>query len=285
MGDTKVKGQWSVKRKRHRAKGMEHGVFTLCPMHHAPCQIPLITLLLITFHLSLLTIFVGCSWTKGMVNKGSVTSLYAEGESLYQKGRYEEAIEKAKGVMEEYPLSQEATNAQLLLADVYYSKGEYEEAASYYTSFVALHPGHPKAPYAQFQKGMSYFRQISTIDRDQTATRRALLAFQDLVSIYPTSLYVDKAKGMVSFLRRRLAEREFYIGYFYFKGKNYKGALARFGDILEKYPDVGLTDKTLYYIGEAYRHLGEKELAREAFSTLVSSYPDSPFSRVAKGQY
>lgn len=240
----------------------------LCPILYALCIIA----------------FVGCAWTKtkGTVNKVGAASLYAEGEALYQKGRYQEAIDVAKGVMEEYPLSQEATHAQLFLADVYYSKGEYEEAAPYYTNFVTLHPGHPKAPYAQFQKGMSYLRQISTIDRDQTATRRALLAFQDLVSAYPTSLYAGKAKDMITFLRGRLAEREFYVGYFYFKGKNYKGALARFGEILKKYPDVGLTDKTLYYIGEAYRHLGEKELAREAFSTLVSSYPDSPFARDAK---
>ncbi|MBI5286151.1 MAG: outer membrane protein assembly factor BamD [Deltaproteobacteria bacterium] len=243
--------------------------------------------LLPTAYCLLLTVFLlltGCAWTKGAVKGGNPASLYTEGERLYQKGQYSSAADKLKTVMEEYPLSQEANDAQLLLADTYYSNEQYEDGASYYTNFVGLHPGHPKAPYAQFQKGMSYFKQVLTIDRDQTATKKALLAFQDLVASYPKSVYADRAKEMIAFLRRRLAEREFYIGSFYFKDKNYRGALARFAEVLKTYPDVGLADKALYYIGESYRKLGEKDLAREAFSTLVSNFPNSPFARDARGR-
>jgi outer membrane protein assembly factor BamD (BamD/ComL family) len=34
-------------------------------------------------------------------------------------------------------------------------------------------------------------------------------------------------------------------------------------------------------IGECYRELGEDELARDAFSTLVTEFPESPFASVA----
>ena len=84
---------------------------------------------------------------------------------------------------------------------------------------------------------------------------------------------------MISFLRKRLAEREFYIGSFYFKDKNYKGALARFAVVLEKYPDCDLIDKTLYFIARSYEKLGEAALARETFQTLVTRYPESPYCR------
>lgn len=229
-----------------------------------------------------IVIISGCAGTKG-AEKKDPSSVYAEGVTLYQKGKYSEAIERLKMVMEDHPVSAEAQNAELLLADAYFGNEEYEDAAAYYINFVSLHPRHPKAVYAQFQKGMSYFRQISTLDRDQTPTKKALLAFQDLTSSYPSGAYAEKSKDMILFLRKRLAEREFYIAGFYFKNKNYKGALARFSEILKEYPDVGLTDKTLYSIGESYMKLGEKELAKDAFSNLISSYPDSPFAKDAKG--
>ncbi|HBO84429.1 MAG: hypothetical protein A2073_07635 [Deltaproteobacteria bacterium GWC2_42_11] len=225
----------------------------------------------------------GCSGTKG-VEKKAPPKLLTEGLKLYQDGKYTMAVESLKLVMEEYPLSEEAVNAELLLADSYYGNEEHEDAAAYYTNFVSLHPKHPKAQYAQFQKGMSYFRQVSTVDRDQVATKKALIAFQDIISRYPAGHYADKSKEMILFLRKRLAEREFYIGNFYFKSKNYKGALARFAEILKEYPDAGLADKTLYYIGESYMKLGEKELARDVFSNLISNYPDSPFVNTARGR-
>lgn len=236
-----------------------------------------------TVILIFLLALASCTGAKGAA-ENSAASLYSDGLRSYQKGRYVTAVEKLKTVMEEYPLSEEAVNAELALADTYYDSEEYEDAIVYYTDFVSLHPSHPNAPYAKFQKGMSYVRQISTIDRDQTPTKKALFAFQDLISMYPSGPYTEKAKEMLSFLKRRLAERELYIANFYFKSKNYRGALGRYAEILKEYPDVGLTDKTLYYIGETYIQLGEKDLARDVFSDLVASYPDSPFAKDAKGK-
>lgn len=210
--------------------------------------------------------------------------LYERGMRFYQNGMYENAEDAFKLVMEEYPLSGEALDSQLMLGDVYYAMERYEEAASYYTSFSALHPSHPRAPYALFQKGMSHFKEVLSIDRDQTSTKKALFAFEDLIRTYPDSPYVAKSRELISFLRRRLAESEFYVGQFYFKNKNYRGALYRFREILKNYPDVGLTDKTLYYIGMAYTLLGEEELARDTFSTLISEFPESPFSKDARSE-
>lgn len=245
-----------------------------CPLPLAPCLV---------FCFFLFALISGCASTKDEISKNSDPALlYAEGETLYHNGDYTEAIDKFKKVMEDYPLSPFAVDAELALADTYYGSSQYSDAASYYASFLSLHPGHQKAAYAMFQKGMSYLREVSTVDRDQTAAQKALLAFSDTISMYPSSVYVDKAKEMAIFLKRHLAEREFYIGNFYFKDKKYKGALARFAEILKKYPDAGISDKALYYIGKSYIGLGEKDLARETFSTLIASFPDSSFALEAK---
>ncbi len=238
--------------------------------------------LLLVAYCLLLALFSGCAAAPPATKNSEPDMLYAKGLTLYQDGNYDGAIAESRKIVEDYPLSPVAADAELLLADAYYAGGQYSDSAAYYANFVALHPGHPKAPYALFQKGMSYFRDVRSIDRDQTSDQKALLAFGDLISMYPESIYVDKAKDMTFFLKSRLAEREFYIGKFYYKDKKYKGALARFAEVLKKYPDAGLSDKTLYYIGISYIQLGEKELARDAFSTLVANFPNSSFAADAK---
>ena len=126
---------------------------------------------------------------------------------------------------------------------------------------------------------MSHFNLILAIDRDQISTKKALFDFKDLQGSYPKSQYMVKSGEMVNFLRKRLAEREFYIGSFYYKDKNYKGALSRFAVILDEYPDCDILDKTLFFIARSYDKLGEDDLARETYNTLVTRYPESPYCR------
>lgn len=232
--------------------------------------------------LVIILLAMGCAAHKAEVKSyRSAGEMYNDALKDYFKSRYEDAEKLLKNLMHQYPLSPNALDAEILLADVFYANEEYDEARAYYTDFVALHPANPRAPYALFQKGMCYFRNVLTLDRDQASTKKALFAFQDLIREYPDSPYRARAEKLEVFLKRRLAERELYIGRFYYKKKNFKGALTRFRVILKEYPKAGITDETLFYIGKSYVRLGEKNLARDAFTTLIKNYPESPFARSA----
>ncbi|MBI1911838.1 MAG: outer membrane protein assembly factor BamD [Deltaproteobacteria bacterium] len=235
------------------------------------------------FPILVLLVFAGCGSVE-VVGTRDPKELYDTAMTAYYREKFEESEKIFKTLMEEYPLSPYSVEAQLMLGDACYAQEKYDESSSYYTNFVALHPTHQKAAYAMFQKGMSHFRDVLTIDRDQTATKKALFAFQDLVSTYPDSPYFEKSKEFITFLKKRLAEREFYIAYFYYKDKNYKGALSRLRDILKEYPEAGLADKTLFYIGESYSRLGEKRLADDAFTNIITNFPESPFAKNAKSR-
>ncbi|MBI5902233.1 MAG: outer membrane protein assembly factor BamD [Deltaproteobacteria bacterium] len=230
-----------------------------------------------------LLILNGCgAATKELAGKKDLTELYDNGTRSYQAQRYEESERNFKALMEDFPLSKYAVDAQLKLGDVYYGMERYEDANSYYTNFAALHPRNPKADYALFQKGMCHFKDVLSVDRDQTSTRKAIFALQDLISAHPNSPYVPRAREIIAFLRNRLAERELYVARFYYKGKNYKGALGRLRDLLKSYPDSTWTATALYYIGESYTGLGEKKLAKDAYTTLISDFPDSSYAGDAR---
>lgn len=231
--------------------------------------------------LAAMVILAGCASHDAIVKKDA-KELYDNGMAAYIDLRYDEAEKDFRALMEDHPLSPYSVDAQLLLGDIAYAGEKYDEASAYYTNFVAFHPTHPRAAYAQFQKGMSHFRDVLSVDRDQAATKKSLFAFEDLVKNYPGSQYHEKAVGLISFLKKRLAEKELYVAHFYFNSKNYKGALMRFSIVLKDYPDSGLSDETLYYIGETYSRLGEEKLAQDAYATLLANYPESPYVKDAK---
>lgn len=237
-----------------------------------------------SFLISCVALFLlaSCAATKQANDVPAVEALYASAISSYENGLYEEAEASFKSIIDEYPLSPQAVEAELMLGDTYYVNERYDEAGASYTAFQAFHPGHPKAAYALFQKGMSHFKEVLSVDRDQTKTKKALFAFEDLGKFYPESPYAAKSKEVVAFLRTRLAGSEMYVGRFYYKTKNYKGALRRFGIVIKDYRDTNAVDEALYYIGETYDSLGEKDLALEAFETLVSDFPRSSFFEAAK---
>ncbi|MCK5237212.1 MAG: outer membrane protein assembly factor BamD [Deltaproteobacteria bacterium] len=230
-------------------------------------------------------IMISCSTRNAMLTtKQNVTvdERFARALYYYQTSKYSDAEGDLKVIIYDYPLTSYAIEAQLLMADINYARDDFEEAASYYTTFWSLYPSHPSAPYALFQKGMSYLNKVLLIDRDQTYTRTAMFSFSDILTYYPESIYAERADKVVKLLFTRLAKKELEVGKFYLKTKNYSGALLRFKSVMSEYPDAGLNDQILYYVGKTYIKLDEKELAIQAFETLLESYPESVVAEKAK---
>lgn len=189
----------------------------------------------------------------------SPEALYRRGYEDYQEGRYKKAVESFLRVKEEHPLSELAILAELGMADAYFSDEEYGEAEVTYRDFINLHPTNENLPYAMYQLGMCHFKQISSIDRDQTETLRTKKQFETLMARFPNSKFSFLAEKMLLECKKLLAEQEFYVGEFYFTRKKYKAALGRFELIAKQYANVGLDYKIDYYIGETKRRLAEQE--------------------------
>jgi outer membrane protein assembly factor BamD len=162
-------------------------------------------------------------------------------------------------VKEKYSYSEYAILAELKIADCYLYWEKYEEAIASYRDFRKLHPTNEHIPYVIFQSGLCYFNQISSIDRDQTMTYKAIGEFEYLVANYPSCEYVQQSREKIVACRKKLAQHAFYVGKFYFKSKNYYAALKRFEEVLNNYPDLGLDEQAYRYSQECRSFLQKKE--------------------------
>lgn len=226
---------------------------------------------------------IGCA-QKAARTESTAEDLFRKGMRAYTGGKalgiistrdYHQAAAIFQELLDKYPYSRYAPEAHLRLADSYFHLKEYESAILIYDEFQRLRPSHPEVPYALFQLGECYFRQILSIDRDQSAVINAQRWFEKLVSRFPESRYASEAGKKISECRTRLAERELYVGKFYLKRGDYFSALERFERVMSSYPHAGLTDRALYYAGRCYRKLRNKDKADEMFRRLQEDYPDS----------
>jgi outer membrane protein assembly factor BamD len=179
----------------------------------------------------------GCAWFRHELTKNP-EELAGEGMRQFEDKDYADAIKTFTSLKERYPYSRYAILAELKLADAHFYREEYPEAIAAYEDFSRLHPKNEAIPYVLYQIGESYYRQLLTVDRDQTPTHQAILAFERLLNTYPNSTYEDRARANIRVCRHNLAGHELYVGRFYYKSKHYRAALGRLQGALADYRDI-----------------------------------------------
>lgn len=214
-----------------------------------------------SFVLFFLLFFTGCATITSLIlpkppREKTAEELAAGGMTYLRKGDYYKSAEAFQQIKDRYPFSQYSLLAALKLADIHYHRKEYEEAISAYQEFEKLHPTNEALPYVTYQTGMSYFRQMLGIDRDQAATKNALNEFHRLLNTYPDSPYVMEAKEKIRQCRERLAEHELYVGRFYLRTEQYRAALNRLRRLVSDYPETSAREKALALIKQCEGKLG-----------------------------
>jgi outer membrane protein assembly factor BamD len=224
-------------------------------------------------------LFQGCATTK---LNGPPDVVFKDGERLFQKGYYEEAIAQWKKVKESYQSPELTTQAEIHIADAYFLNKDFIEATVAYEDFRKLHPSHERAGYALYRQAMSHYNQIHGIDTDQTPVKNALVIFESYVRLYPTGEHLSEVTEKIGACRDKQLQYEIYVGKFYLKTDKYPAAIGRFEEALKSFPGLSRSDEVLFYLGRAYQKAGQHPKAVVAFERLIKEYPASLFAGEAK---
>jgi outer membrane protein assembly factor BamD len=217
----------------------------------------------------------GCATTKFI---GPPDEMFKEGERLFQKGNYEDAIAQWKKVKESYQSPELSARAEINIADAYFLNKDFIEAAAAYEDFRKLHPSHPRAAYALYRQAMSHINQIHGIDTDQTPVKNALITLESYVRLYPAGEHLSEVKEKIGVCRDKQLQYEIYVGRFYLNTGNYPAAIGRFEEALKVFPELSRRDEVLFYQGRAYQKAGQQPKAVEVFERLVKEFPASKFA-------
>ena len=184
---------------------------------------------------------------------------YAECHRYTEKKKFTKANECLELFRSRFRASPLAAEAELEVADNYFRQKDYLVAAEAYQSFAKVHPAHDKIDYVYYRAGLCYLKEApKAIDRDQHDLGDAL-HYLELAKGFPKSSYSGVIQEKYMEARTRIARRHFYIGRFYYRREEYLAAIPRFEEVVTHYTELGLDERSLYYLGRSYLGLSQKE--------------------------
>ena len=157
----------------------------------------------------------GCASNKldtSALNPDPPSKMFANADAKMSSGNFDDAAKQFEAVDREHPYSPEARKSIVMAAYAYYRAGKTPEAIASAERYVALHPGTKEAPMAHHIIAMSYFDDLKTANRDQTAARKALEQFKILRTRFPESEYSRDADNKIRICMDNLAAQEMEVG-------------------------------------------------------------------------
>jgi len=175
---------------------------------------------------------------------------------------YNSAILEFENFLSVYTYSAFADDAQFNIGDCYYIMGNYEQAQIEYQKVIDNYPDSDLADNAQYSISHSYLKL--------NLYSPAISSFQKVIINYPASEFADDA--------------QFYIGYCYTELEDFVEAMIEFKKVVENYPQGTWPDGrsvpavAQFYIGWCYEKLEDWINSIKAYQKVIDNYPDGTWS-------
>jgi len=135
---------------------------------------------------------------------------------------------------------------------------------------------------AQLKIALTHVRRMEKPDRDRTQAILAESELKAMIENYPDSPLLDEAKEKLREVQEVLAQGVDRIADFYYLRKSYPAAIARYKEIMTKYPDYSKMPDALYSLAESLRHSNNEPEAAIYYARIVTDHPLSDRVEEAK---
>ena len=212
-----------------------------------------------------------------------VEQLYNEGVDALATERYATAARAFDEVERQHPYSTWATKAQLMAAYAHYQNNKYDDAIVAVDRFIQLNPSNRDVGYAYYLKAISYYEQITDVQRDARMTELAMGALEEVVRRFPDTPFARDARLKIDLTNDHLAGKEMEVGRFYMRRGQYVGAINRFKMVIDRFQTTSHVPEALHRLVEAYTALGLAGEAEKAAAILGHNYPGSDWYQDSYG--
>jgi len=182
-------------------------------------------------------------------------ALFDKAMIAMKKGRYDVARLDLQTMLNTYPDSEYRMRAKLAVGDTWFKEGgsaALMQAEAEYKDFETFFPNAPEAAEAQMKVADIFYSEMEKPDRDPTNVQRAEQEYRNMVNQYPDSTLIPRAKQKLREVQEVLGERETQIGLYYESRENYPAAIARLQTVTDTYPLYSKSDQVLLAIGDSY---------------------------------
>lgn len=228
-------------------------------------------------------IITNCSKKKDEISNAEIS--YLKGLKSLEHKNYSEAAETFEKIDDDFPFSKWALKAQTMAIYARYKDEDYTKLLQVADDFLRLNPASEYVPYILYMKGLSYYRQIPSIERSQDDTKQSSFTFRELIARFPDTSYAFDAREKLDFVDEHLAGAKMSIGRYQIKNRNYIGAINNFSEVIARYHQSKQLPEAFFRIAEIYYKIGLKEEADKALAQLKLRFPQSYWTKLTEKEW
>ncbi|MGH7444982.1 MAG: outer membrane protein assembly factor BamD [Longimicrobiales bacterium] len=210
-------------------------------------------------------------------------ALYEVGHEAMRAGDWSDAIQAFERFTLQFPTHARVQEARYRLGEAHMHEEEYITAANEFSRLADDFPAGPWADDSRFKVCEAYYELSPDPQLDQEYTIGALDHCQSLISYYPDSEYVERARTMHADLTNKLAEKLYQAGDFYMNRGAIDSAIIYYESALDQYPDTAVAPRALLRLYEAYTEIGYTTEADAARERLLRDFPESAEAGEVRG--
>jgi outer membrane protein assembly factor BamD len=246
----------------------------------------ILLLLPLVFGILLLTSCSKGSFSDFSAYKGySDKQIFNSAEHHLAHHDYGRAVKDLEALDATYPFGPYAQQGQLDIIYAYYMNDDDASALASADRYIRLYPRDNHVDYAYYMKGLidfnlglTWLQKLAASDpapRDLTNKKQAYLAFDQIVTLYPNSIYAPDSALRMAYIRNLVARKEVLIAKFYMRRKAYVAAANRAAFVVQHFDRSPEVVTALAILVKAYRKLHLQHSANQTLSVLAASYPHS----------
>lgn len=201
------------------------------------------------------------------------------GEQAMADGEWGDAQDAFERLVTTFPAYEGAVKARHNLAQAFFADEEYLSAVSEFTRIVQVYPDDAQTPAAWMGLCRSYSALAPHPQRDQQYTVQARTTCQNVANDFRGTPVGDSALVESTTMNRRLAEKAYAEGRFYFQRDVLESAELVFLDLIERFPQTPSAAQAVARLVDIYTEWGWDDQLEEQRTRLLEQYPDSPEAR------
>jgi outer membrane protein assembly factor BamD len=170
------------------------------------------------------------------------------------------AVEIFAAVIRTAPYGKYTARAQFDIGRAREKEGANDSAIQAYQAVVEKFPNSPVAPDAQYQLGYIWFTAAREGTKDLAAADKARTAFQDFLFRFPNSEKAAQARANLLLLDHKKTSSALDIAKYYDKQKYYRAAVIYYNEVIRQQPGSSESEQAQARLDQLTKKLGEEAL-------------------------
>jgi outer membrane protein assembly factor BamD len=170
------------------------------------------------------------------------------------------AVEIFAAVIRTAPYGKYTARAQFDIGRAREKEGANDAAIQAYQAVIEKFPNSPVAADAQYQLGYIWFTAAREGTKDLAAADKARTAFQDFLFRFPNSEKAAQARANLVLLDHKKTSSALDIARYYDKQKYYRAAVIYYNEVIRQQPGSSESEQAQQRLDQLKKKLGEEAL-------------------------